>query len=93
MNKEEIKKGLREALRFPEGMDIISPDMDSRTSLERAVDFVENLLFSQRENIVKKLEGIKKEINQNLITATDLRKYIASLKEEKIKSQLDKTMI
>lgn len=48
--RAEWENGLREALRWPKEMDVLAPDMDSRSSMERALDFVEKLLSSEYES-------------------------------------------
>jgi hypothetical protein len=40
LKRAEIKEKLRVALRFPEGADLYATDMDSRGSLDRAVEVV-----------------------------------------------------
>src|SRR3990167_7146684 len=43
-SNEGVERGLREALRWPKEIDLFSLDMDGRGSMERAVEFVDNLL-------------------------------------------------
>lgn len=54
------EEGLRKALRWPEKMDVLSPDGDSRGSIERAVDFIR----SQKEKSFQEgyKQGIKDEV-------------------------------
>ena len=57
--KKEWESGLREALRWPKEMDLLATDGDSRGAIERATDFIQTLLSSQKERLVEKIEGQK----------------------------------
>ena len=56
--KEDLEQGLRDALRWPEEIDILSLDGDSRGSMEKAVAYVEKLLASQIADIKEGLKHI-----------------------------------
>jgi hypothetical protein len=53
--KEKIIEELKEALRWPEDLDVVSPDMDSRSSLERAADYVIEQTKRAREEVFQKV--------------------------------------
>jgi hypothetical protein len=55
-NKERIIEELKEALRWPEDIDVVSPDMDSRSSLKRAEDYVIEQTKRAREEVLDNFE-------------------------------------
>ena len=74
--KEEIKSSLRKALRYPDKLEMYATDMDSRSSLDRAVDYVLSLLDSQRKEHEITILAWKK-------TAEDFEDKYEKLHEEK----------
>lgn len=51
--KKEIEQKLRQALRWPEKLDLLSHDGDSRSSMERAVAAMEEMLADTRQRVLR----------------------------------------
>ena len=91
-SNEGVERGLREALRWPKEIDLFSLDMDGRGSMERAVEFVDNLLTlkdkereeavaGERERTLSEVLGIM-ETETNGEAYNKVRALLSTLDQE-----------
>src|SRR3990167_1755284 len=70
-SNEGVERGLREALRWPKEIDLFSLDMDGRGSMERAVEFVDNLLTLKDKEREEAVAGVLADVLKIMETETN----------------------
>ena len=68
---KDIEAKIREALRWPKEIDMLSLDGDSRGSIGRVVALFEDLLAEERRHLIERLEGRIKKLDKDYEYVSD----------------------